>query len=93
MHEFVELISSLPALRTDDDVCIRPLTEEEFHPIDRYITVSKTHNQMFDVVSHCYTTSICVLSNKTFLFCRIRSHGRELQSETLKQRSSRNKEG
>ncbi|KJA22588.1 hypothetical protein HYPSUDRAFT_40981 [Hypholoma sublateritium FD-334 SS-4] len=49
MHDFVELVSSLPALRTDDDVCIRSLTEEEYHPLDRYITVSKTHNRMFDV--------------------------------------------
>ena len=51
MHEFIEAISSFPALRTDDDVCIRPLTEEEYDPVDRYITVSKAHNEMFNVVS------------------------------------------
>ncbi len=68
MHEFIEAAASFPALRTDDDVCIRPMTEDEYVPVDRYITVSKAHKDMFGVVSRSCTTLICVLNGKYF-FC------------------------
>ena len=51
MYEYVEAASTIPALRTDDDVCIRPFTTEEYRAVERYMDLSFNYIKLTNVVS------------------------------------------
>ncbi|KJA26327.1 hypothetical protein HYPSUDRAFT_314987 [Hypholoma sublateritium FD-334 SS-4] len=62
VYETIEAVSKVPALRTDDDVCIRPFTTEEYRSVERYIDLRRAYNKLCSVVSHKQTWSIRIVN-------------------------------